>query len=398
MNENNFLAEGAYGCLFLPYVTCKGKPTNDYKFISKIQIRNFYSENEIEIGKQIRKKLSMIYHRFFVPAIYHCNINIKEFVNIGIDKCRLIREQKKSPFVLLKIPYVGYRGGYIFYKDYIVQDINDREILLNLIDGYKHLLNALILLADNNIGICHFDLNSTNILFSENKTTPVIIDFGLSFSIKNIENNLKKYFFIYYPKYYVWPIEVHYINFLLHKNSSPSYADIRKICNEYISHNIPLKQNFSPQFLKKYEDMCINVLEKYRNGTEEIMDIIHKYWRTWDNYSLSTMYLQILFYLNVSFKNKKPVGSFIENSFIIHFSKLLLNNIHPDPSRRLSVKESSEVFELFFYTKNVNDVENYENILVKYIFNKNRLRKIVSENKKDLQKLLNKMAKTKTSN
>ena len=144
--------------------------------------------------------------------------------------------------------------------------------------------------------------------------------------------------------------------------------------------------------------MCINVLEKYRNGTEEIMDIIHKYWRTWDNYALSTMYLQILFYLNVSFKNKKPVGSFIENSFIIHFSKLLLNNIHPDPSRRLSVKESSEVFELFFYTKNVNDVENYENILVKYIFNKNRLRKIVSENKKDLQKLLNKMAKTKTSN
>ena len=96
MNENNFLAEGAYGCLFLPYVTCKGKSTNDYKFISKIQIRNFYSENEIEIGKQIRKKLPLIYHRFFVPAIYHCNINIKEFMHMDvdscIDKCRMIQE------------------------------------------------------------------------------------------------------------------------------------------------------------------------------------------------------------------------------------------------------------------------------------------------------------------
>ena len=84
MAKNNFLAEGGYGCLFSPYISCKGKSTNNYKYISKIQIRNFYSENEIRIGKQIIKSLPIIYKNFFVPSVYHCNINIKNFENIKV--------------------------------------------------------------------------------------------------------------------------------------------------------------------------------------------------------------------------------------------------------------------------------------------------------------------------
>ena len=97
--------------------------------------------------------------------------------------------------MLLKIPFIGYKKYYISYQDYVVQDINAREIVLNLIDGYRHLLSALILLQEDSVKICHFDLNESNILFSEDKTVPVIIDFNLSFTPEIILKNLKKFFF-----------------------------------------------------------------------------------------------------------------------------------------------------------------------------------------------------------
>jgi len=396
MDKPLFLAGGAYGCIFSPYITCKGKLSNNYKFLSKIQVRNFYSYNEVHMGQKIIKRMPLEYKFFFAPAVHHCDINIKEFMHLGIDSCKIVQTQKKSPFILLKIPYIGYKSSYISYQDYIIQDINDREILMNLIDGYKHLLQALWLLSANRVEICHFDLNSTNILFSQRRMTPLIIDFGISFSIKNIEENLLKYFYIYFPKYYVWPLEVHYINMLLHKTSTPSHADIRNLCAIYVKNNIPLQQNFSNAFLAQYEELCVKVLDRYRNGTEEIIDIIDKCWYTWDNYALSIMYLQIIFYLNISFKSGIPTGSYIENSFITHFSKLLLKNIHPDANKRLNIQKTQENFELFFYNEAVNEVANYEQILEKYSFNKASLKRIVSEDKVKLQKLLDKLAETQT--
>ena len=138
------ISEGGFGCIFSPYVTCKGKATKDYEYISKIQIKNFSAENEIEIGKKIRSIHH--YYYYFVPALYHCDINVSEFKNTDIDKCRFIKRNKKAPFVLLKMIFIGYKRQYISYSDYIIQKINNREILLNLIDSYQHLLGALGLL------------------------------------------------------------------------------------------------------------------------------------------------------------------------------------------------------------------------------------------------------------
>ena len=135
------ISEGGYGCIFSPYITCSGKVTKNYNYISKIQVKGFSAENEIKIGKKISK--IPFFYRYFVPAIYHCDINIKEFKNTDIDQCRIIKEHRRSPYILLKMPFIGYKYSIISYKDYIVQDLNDREILLNLIDGYQHLLGAL---------------------------------------------------------------------------------------------------------------------------------------------------------------------------------------------------------------------------------------------------------------
>ena len=107
--------------------------------------------------------------------------------------------------------------------------------------------------------------------------------------------------------------------------------------------------NFSKEFLKNYEEICVDVLEEYRNGVFEIIDIINKCWKTWDNYSLSIMYLRIIYYLNINFKNNIPVKSFISNSFTVDFTKLLLRNIHPNPRFRYDVTSTKNKFNDFFY-------------------------------------------------
>ena len=201
---------------------------------------------------------------------------------------------------------------------------------------------------------------------------------------------------MYVPDYFTWPLEVHYINFLLYENSMPTHADIVRIASEYVKYNQPLQNNFSKKFLKNYEELCVDVLEQYRGGTYEILDIIHKYWRTWDNYALSIMYLRILYYLNISFKNNTPVQSFVANPFTSHFAKLLLMNIHPNPTRRYGVQETKRIFDSFFYNEDVNDVGNFQQILTQFSSNKDNLEQIVTEDKYKLQKLLKRIGYTRT--
>ena len=61
-------------------------------------------------------------------------------------------------------------------------------------------------------GIVHFDIKGDNILFNYDSEQPIIIDFGLSMDVTKLEikaDILKKYFYIYAPDYYVWPLEVY---------------------------------------------------------------------------------------------------------------------------------------------------------------------------------------------
>jgi len=381
MKGGGLISEGGYGCVFLPYLTCKGKTTKNFDYISKIEVKNFSSDNEIKIGKII-KQIPRFYY-YFVPAIYHCDINISEFKNTDIDKCRLFKRSSatSTPFILLKMPFIGYKKQIISYSDYIIQKLNDRELLLNLIDSYQHLLFSVELLVNN--AICHFDLNENNILFSQTRNTPLIIDFGLSIPMKTLTSeNYSNYFYVYIPEYYYWPLEVHYINFLLHESSEPTYQDVVTMAKRYMKENTPLIQNFSKSFLQKFETACVTILDNYRLKSLQIDDLLI-FWKSWDNYALSIMYLRILFYLNIT----EDGVAYTENTFVSAFTTILLQNIHPNASRRLTIQDTRDKFSTFFYNPAVNKVGNYENILENLSENKKRLHRVVLKDKKELLKL-----------
>jgi hypothetical protein len=76
-------------------------------------------------------------------------------------------------------------------------------------------------------------------------------------------------------------------------------------------------------------------------------------WHTWDNYSLSIAYLQILGFIS-------EMG-FTNNHLIIQYVQLLLMNVHPDPARRKTVGDTISTFTDLFYMNET--VETYDSLV-----------------------------------
>ena len=173
------------------------------------------------------------------------------------------------------------------------------QIINNIINSFNVLLRSISLLVNKKI--VHYDLKGSNILYSTRKNIPLIIDFGLSIDMNNINNkSLKEVFYTYAPQYYVWPLEVHYLGLLFNVDKEPSEEALRNLAKEYVKNNKGINKNFSPNFLKKYEKSCLEQLKVYSQMRfEERVKFIMNFWNTWDNYALSITYLRFLRYLAI---------------------------------------------------------------------------------------------------
>ena len=89
------------------------------------------------------------------------------------------------------------------------------------------------------------------------------------------------------------------------------------------------------------------------------------YWETWDNYALSITYLRFLRYL--------AIKGFYENSFIKFLGKLLLQNIHPEPEKRLSLIDTTNTFNGFLYKEKINVQSTFEELTDEFIKNKENI-------------------------
>ena len=353
MIGGSLLAQGGYGCVFHPEINCKGKESKERKYISKIQKEDFSAYNEIAIGKIISENVDKEY--YFGPIVSHCKIDVSKLGKDieGIEKCKIINKAHTSKFLMLRIKYID--GG--IFDNFILDNTNSSKILslfnLNLIELLKR-IEVLI-----KLNIVHFDLKGQNIIYEKNVEKPVIIDFGLSIPINKLEANQKfyKYFYVYSPSYYFWPLEVHYLNFLIHESSSPRLEDIELLCQTFVENNRGLK-GFSKKFNSQYERMCIDVLKGYLNKpTAEVKNKILSNWKSWDCYSLSIIYLEYMYSL---FGNNNLL---IGNEYINLLIRILLRNIHPNPNLRPSVDTNIKLISSFPLEKGVDELPVFTNLI-----------------------------------
>ena len=385
---SSLLNQGGYGCVYYPAVKCLEDSSLDQKkYVSKLQVLNKSAINEVKISKIIKNIIG--FDNFFAPIVNICDIDLKKFDNTQTDEhgetCGIINRKAHRQFALLHIPYI-HDGN--FNKNIIKFGV--RKTFIGLIDCYNHLLNGLRHLAD--IDILHYDLKNDNILYNSVKQQPIIIDFGLSINLKPIlplfaKKNvtlshrdiklLRDKFYVFAPDYYLWCLEIHIISFFFNgskydfeeQSSTVRYGDsgggrkithelkyntltyeyIKQICKMYIAKNKTLRV-FNRKFRLDYLKNSIKYFSKYIGMKPELVikDLLVN-WKTWDNYSVSIMYIKII----------NSVFDFKQNKTIDFFYELLLQNMHYDPNKRLSINDTWHKFKEVFYSG-----DSIENLLI----------------------------------
>lgn len=347
--ETKKIGEGGFGCVFHPAVTCNGKVDDSQKkdeYVSKIQKQDQSSKNEIEISKVISKISG--YEMHFAPILEACDVGISKINENIISQCEAYEKyQHESQLSIFKMKYVN---NISLSKAIITKNkSNKNNMLADYFECYRYLLSSLEMLEK--AGIVHFDLKSENVIYDKNKNIPIVIDFGLSFFTNSSkyggsERLAEHVFYVYEPKYYLWPIEVHFANMLRHKytseNDMPSIAEVHKMCLEYVN-NCKGFSLFSDNFKARYAESAVGFLKKYLKMEKKkaIKDLL-TYAKTWDNYALGIAFLRIMHHF---FEKGFP-----KNQLIINFSQLLLINCHPDPTQRLTIAKTISKFKNVFVT------------------------------------------------
>jgi serine/threonine protein kinase len=321
-----FFKEGAYGCVFRPGINCLGE-TEGLKYITKIQIDEETSKNEIKIGEfmenTIRKQIPT-YEDMFAPIISSCNVSLGQIKNETIKKCEIVqRNYATQNFVTNKIRYVGKNTLEPFLK--IEYQNNSSMFYKHFFQSHLYLLNSLFILSKYNI--IHYDLKQNNISIDDTKRIPVIIDFGLSFRCKEdliTDLDYENHFYLYYDKYPPWCLEIIIISFIIQefknlehlqntirantkktkkkrssngnwKKTIININDLLDIIDHYFKNNYVILSIYSKEMILSSKTKWMNFFKKEFNQKtgEYIVRFLMKSWDTWDNYSLCVIFLSL---------------------------------------------------------------------------------------------------------
>lgn len=341
---SKLLSQGGFGCVFYPGINCDGSSNKDPTIATKVQKRDFNSQNESEIGDIISNISG--FDMFFLPVVDECAVNIRHASNKSLRKCEVIKDLEDE-YVAMDIPYVKQTN-----LPEMLQTLSSKDMILTIVESYRYLLMALDKLVNANV--VHFDLKLENVLFKKDTTNPRIIDFGISIPIDKLDkHNMKEYFYIFSPDYYVWCPQICVIAFLLHETDGElTIEDVEEIAELHTEGNRALNA-FSNEFKDNLKQLLTMELKEYvgvkRDKVIKSMLDTHE---TWDNYSLSVMFLRLLTLLFPTDDHK--------NKLVILFSQILLMNIHPNPNRRLTIQDSQNRFNDIFMMD--GDVEGYLNL------------------------------------
>ena len=215
----------------------------------------------------------------------------------------------------------------------------------------------------------------------------VIIDFGLSIPIEKLLKTKEyyHYFYIYAPDYYIWPLEVHYLNYIENIEDDPTLDNIKSLVNDFVNSNSALNK-LSHAFQEKYKKKSVSILSQYldKPSTEVKLDIL-KYWNTWDNYSISIMYLK---YIDILFGNDPQIEN---NNYIKFMIKTMLQNIHPDPTERIDITSNIRIMENFSSDPGSDNLNQFEELLKEISINKTQIDKKTLTNQKSMSRLTKKI-------
>lgn len=330
MRGGKLLGQGTYGCVFSPGFQCASRGSSkdhtlqrNKKIVSKVQINDNTSQNEIHIGKQIQKIPNA--KQYFQVLEQACPVKINQLQDNDIKKCEL-DTIKHSKLVMLSLPFIEGTHPIAWLRTK-----NDPVKRLKKI--MQHLATGLVKLQE--IGIIHHDIKNDNILVKPSGHA-VFLDFGMSLDI-NDPKYLNQLF--YSPDYELWCPEIHLMN-----EPQITSAHIEEIVFYTLQ---PLSLILEKPFLEKYRELLTKSLKQWKKLDDDAWKNSKKkqprnhlhtitrqkmsgLWNTWDVYSLSMLLL-------VSIAILKGEGHIQENEEMHNLIQIGLKGIHP--INRVNAKE-----------------------------------------------------------
>jgi hypothetical protein len=323
-------------------------------------------------------------------------------------------------------------------------------------DIYERIMDSIQLLIKSKI--VHYDLKENNILIEKIQQLPYIIDFGLSIDIERLlehrwsdkdeeqsnsrsssrdhdhdhdrhrrtrvtidsdvlyrtdsskifkDNYLwKQHFYVHAPDYFLWPIEVHLMTYLINEHDTLTEESLRKICYEYVSNNRAIEY-MSREFKKQIFDLSVTTFSHFIDQPrEKVLNELLKYWDKWDMYAINIMFIKMMYELifhrdivveeetrpelsvdepkppmidtkpvspshshslneerqqildphyssntKIEFKSRYKIKLKQKyNSYkIMNTIQVMLRNIHPNPDKRMTPQETKAFFVSIFY-------------------------------------------------
>ena len=367
--ELKLINSGAFGCIYSPNLTCKGN-VGSVKYITKIQKSERSIMHELRISKKIRNIGG--YVRFFAPVLKSCEVKITKDRVKDLKKCEVFENDSEkqiegSTYVSMKTRYIGDKD----LRTYLFSNVNSELFLHEMWRTHAHLLKGIQKLFKYKI--VHYDLKYNNIIFDSDRNEPIIIDFGQSWIIDELqtEDQLLAAFFVF-DQYDYWCIDIviccyiiqkvgrkeaktekvteseidHIYDIFIH-GREPKYEssdNIKKVISDAYLYNIlqnpTIMNNFQILF-KEYASQFIN-----KRTWWELYEELIKYANTWDCYSLSIIYLNMLddvFLSNNEYYRKIVTKS---STRLPKYVELMERIVYSVPDKRPSVQTVLSEIEL----------------------------------------------------
>ena len=227
------------------------------------------------------------------------------------------------------------------FNDYITESDNLNNFV-NFVSMFSSILNTVEMLIEKKV--VHYDLHGGNIIINRKTNQPVVIDFGLSFSIKKFNiRDLQANFGIFNnaPSWSNYPVEIHYLSFIVTNKRHMNIGEVNMFIDKYLEkHKIinsfpTIIRSSEKSNFKKKTIFCNNSIKK-NNINDCIKIIIKKCWKTWDTHMVSYLFLNYFKAFNIN--------NLLLNKFCKKAIMLLFNNISPISNERLPPQKLSNYF------------------------------------------------------
>ena len=333
MIGGDLLSQGAYGCVFKPALKCNALDRTDQtKWISKLQVNDEYAASELKIGEMLKKIKN--YSDRFAPVELQCqtSVKIKQLERDNPKEsikqmCNVAKLNNTRDYIVLRSPFIDG-------KELRPHIMSSKSVLIECMVQYEKLLSNVQKLNTNNI--IHHDLKSPNVLV-KNKN-PIVIDFGMSFTVDGFRNNMQstinQSFVKYAPEYTQYPPEVHLISSIyfnnIHNNNVVTYDNAEHLRRYGILKKDDQYKSYKTALLND----LTNLLKDEKENHKKYKILFDTCWKTWDTYAVVIDMFKMINKIEDLHNNKKRTKSQVYADTVGKVKELCLSYIMDPPSKR----------------------------------------------------------------